>query len=66
MQHMHMYMNNSDDGHQASTRAVRVVQLFSMAVTTELRGCVYYCQHLTVVAVSLIHTLSSRCCLQAF
>ena len=28
---MHTYANNSDDGHQASARAVRVVQLFSMA-----------------------------------
>ena len=26
-----MHANNSDDGHQASARAVRVVQLFSMA-----------------------------------
>ena len=29
-------------------------------LTAELRGCVYYCQHLTVVAVSLVHTLLSR------
>ena len=28
---MHTYANNSDDGHRASARAVRVVQLFSMA-----------------------------------
>ena len=29
--HAHEYANDSDDGHQASTIAVRVVQLFSMA-----------------------------------
>ena len=29
-QHTHTYANNSDEGHQASARAVRVVQLFSM------------------------------------
>ena len=28
---MHTYVNNSDDGRRASARAVRVVQLFSMA-----------------------------------
>ena len=54
--HTHMYTNNSDDCHRASTRAVRVVPL-----TAELRGCVYYCQHLTVVAISLVRTLSSHC-----
>ena len=26
-------------------------------LTVELRGCVYYCQHLTVVAVSLVYVL---------
>ena len=36
-------------------------------LTSELRGCVYYCQHLTVIAVSLVHTLSSsHWCLRAF
>ena len=30
--HMHMYANNSEDGHWASARAVRVVQLFSVAL----------------------------------
>ena len=29
-------------------------------LTAELRGCVYYCRHLTVVAVSLARTLSSH------
>ena len=28
-------------------------------LTAELRGCMYYCQHLTVAAVSLVCTLSS-------
>ena len=31
MGHMHTYTNNSDDGHRASARAVRVVQLFYIA-----------------------------------
>ena len=29
-------------------------------LTAELRGCVYYCQHLTVVAVSLVRTPPSN------
>ena len=29
-------------------------------LTAELRGCVYYCQHLTVIAVLLLCTLSIR------
>ena len=29
-------------------------------LTAGLRGCVYYWQHLTAVAVSLVHTLSSH------
>ena len=36
-------------------------------LTAELRGCVYYCQHLIVIAVSLVRTLSScHWCLRAF
>ena len=31
MRHTHAYANNSDEGHWASARGVRVVQLFSMA-----------------------------------
>ena len=42
---MHTYVINSDDGHQTST--VRVVQLVSMADSRT-------CQHLTVIAVSLV------------
>ena len=48
------YVSNSDDGHWASARAVHVVQLFPW-LTAELRGCVYYCQHPTVITVSLVH-----------
>ena len=29
--HVHTYVNNSDNGHQASAKAVRVVQFFSIA-----------------------------------
>ena len=31
VRHMHMFANNSDNGHQASAKAVCVVKLFSMA-----------------------------------
>ena len=55
MRHTYTYANNSDDGHQASARAVRVVQLFPW-LTAELIGCVCYYQHLTVVAVALVRT----------
>ena len=49
-------MNTSNDGHWASARAVRVVQLLSMGDTTErLRVHLVYCQCPTVVAVSLIY-----------
>ena len=49
-------MNTSNDGHWASTRAVRVVQLLSMGDRTErLRVHLVYCQYPTVVAVSLIY-----------
>ena len=57
----------SDDNHQVSSaKAFRVVWLVSTADST-LRGCAYYWYRLTVVAVSLVHTLSShRWCLWAF
>ena len=48
------------DGHLASARAVCVVQLGFPWLTAELRGCVHYCQHLTVVTVMLVRTLSSH------
>ena len=56
----------SDDNHQVSAKAFRVVWLVSTADST-LRGCAYYWYRLTVVAVSLVRTLSShRWCLWAF
>ena len=56
----------SDDNHQVSAQAFRVVWLVSTADST-LRGCAYYWYRLTVVAVSLVRTLSShRWCLWAF
>ena len=47
--------------YRASSRAVRVVQLFSMADSrTERLRCTTAMQYLTVVAVSLVRSLSSR------
>ena len=39
--HTHTYANNSNDGHQASGRAVCVYNSFPW-VAAELRGCVFY------------------------
>ena len=55
--HTHTYANNSDDGQRASARAVCVVQLLSMGDSRTERF-VYYCQHLTVVAVSVVRTFN--------
>ena len=40
MRRTHTYANDSDDGHQASVRAVCVIQLFSMADSRTERLCV--------------------------
>ena len=50
--HTHTYANNSDDGHRASTRAVRVVQLFSMADsrTERLRVLISACNSRRCIA----------------
>ena len=51
--HTHTYANNSDDGRRASARAVRVVQLFSMADsrTERLRVPLPVCNSRPCIAV---------------
>ena len=59
MRHMHMHANNSDDNHWASLGQFMLYTSFPL-LAAELRGCVYYCQHVTVLAVLLVHILSSH------